>query len=89
MHRADVQSLAGGLVPASYLAHGARELRRRDEAVRSLLASRQLPAVGWPDAALEAFISSLAALDSNNGGGGGGGALGAAGPGAGPRARAR
>ena len=76
MHRADVLALAAGLLPAeaaSALTAGAVELRRRDEAVRTLLASRALPPVGWRDEAIEAFVASLAALDGNNTSGGVGG----------------
>ena len=68
MHRADVQALALGLLPdsAGALAAGAAALRRREEAVRALLASRSLPAAGWPDDWTVAFMQSLAAMDGNN-----------------------
>jgi O-phospho-L-seryl-tRNASec:L-selenocysteinyl-tRNA synthase len=59
-------SLAGGLVDAAYIAQGMVEIRKRDAAVRSLLAHRNLPDDGWDDDTVEHFLRQLALMDSNN-----------------------
>lgn len=66
MNRPDILALACGLVPRAYLEQGASELSRRENAIRSLLASRALPDAGWPDSTTEYFLAQLALLDSNN-----------------------
>ena len=56
---------AGGMVPGAYLLQGAVELSRRAGLVQELLRSKSLPEAGWGDAAIEAFVADLAAMDSN------------------------
>jgi len=63
---ATATSLASGLVDAAYIAQGVAEIRKRDAAVRALLAHRNLPDHGWDDDTVEHFLRQLALMDSNN-----------------------
>ena len=66
MDAPDNLKLASGLVPTAYLEQGAGELRKRAKLLRILLSQRNLPATGWPDEPLLAFLNQLSAMDSNN-----------------------
>ena len=59
-------SLAEGLVSSNYVAQGSQALNRRSKLLTSLLSERRLPAKGWDDASIEAFISEASMMDSNN-----------------------
>ena len=57
---------AKALVGVSYVEQGAVSLRRREALVKVLLTQRALPAEGWDEAAVEALLLDLSAMDSNN-----------------------
>lgn len=66
MFSPEALSLAEGLVSSNYVAQGSQALNRRSKLLTSLLSERRLPAKGWDDASIEAFISEASMMDSNN-----------------------
>lgn len=66
MFSPEALSLATGLVSSNYVAQGSQALTRRTKLLTSLLSERRLPAKGWDDASIEAFISEASMMDSNN-----------------------
>ena len=58
--------LCKGLVDAAYIEQGKQAVRSREALPRQLLSNRKLPANGWDDHSIEAFLQHLSLMDSNN-----------------------
>ncbi len=59
-------ALAAALVPQTYIEQGRQALAAREKLLKTLLAQRTLPDVGWSEADIEYTLGALAAMDSNN-----------------------
>jgi O-phospho-L-seryl-tRNASec:L-selenocysteinyl-tRNA synthase len=57
---------ASALIGPAYAQQGGASLARRAALVRQLLTQRSIPDEPWDEPAIEAFLSELAAMDSNN-----------------------
>ncbi|TGZ37755.1 O-phosphoseryl-tRNA(Sec) selenium transferase [Temnothorax longispinosus] len=59
-------SLAERLIPSTYVQQGLNAKKSRENLIRHFIEHRKWPEEGWDDATIEAFLSDLSQMDSNN-----------------------
>eukprot|EP00771_Trimastix_marina_P002307 gnl/Trimastix_PCT/3430.p1 GENE.gnl/Trimastix_PCT/3430~~gnl/Trimastix_PCT/3430.p1 ORF type:complete len:492 (+),score=91.86 gnl/Trimastix_PCT/3430:157-1632(+) len=58
--------LSEPFIGSRYASRALQSRKKRENLIRSLLAQRRLPDKGWKDGTIEAFLSELSMMDSNN-----------------------
>ena len=59
-------SSAEKLIPATYVQQGLNAKKTRENLIRHFIEHQKWPEEGWDDATIEAFLSDLSQMDSNN-----------------------
>ncbi|XP_076166175.1 sec synthetase isoform X2 [Ptiloglossa arizonensis] len=59
-------SLAEKLIPSTYVQQGLNAKKSRENLIRHFIEHQKWPEEGWDDATIEAFLSDLSQMDSNN-----------------------
>ncbi|XP_050594155.1 O-phosphoseryl-tRNA(Sec) selenium transferase isoform X2 [Bombus affinis] len=59
-------SLAERLIPSTYVQQGLNAKKARENLIRHFIEHQKWPEEGWDDATIEAFLSDLSQMDSNN-----------------------